>query len=556
MGLTLREALTLAEPLRRAKVLAGERGLDRVVEAVNVMEVPDILEWVRPGELLVTTLYPLRDNAAAMETLVPQLAEKGLVGLAITPESYVDQIPECMIEAADKLDFPLIELPPKVSFIDIIQPLTSHILNIQANELRQSEALLRQFLDLILSGGGYPEIAGLMAKTLERPVLIVDRFRRLLGQSPDAAECLELFDRGYGEDLYLAERVVPEEVGLDWGQARLWRDPVKGQELVFYPIRASSMVLGDIVVCGALPTPIPHVCKVALEHGATVTALKMMELQALSQVDQQFQNEILEGLLSERPEVLERTVKLAQHMGIRLETPYCLVVVAPDLPVGEMLSLQERRNRSAVDTSLYLARRYIRVLNPRAVFWRQGTRLIVFFSLAGLRAGTKELTRALHEVCQRVAKENPPHTVSIGISQILSALHGFPSAYRSAMQSLELGRMLYPGQTGLVIHNEELGLLRLFSSAESLKHLGELCERTLAPLLAIDRDGTLLETLRTYLECGQNLRRTAETLGVHYNTARYRLSRVRTALGPILDNPADRLTLAVALHFLPLVRRT
>ena len=141
MGLTLREALTLAEPLRRAKVLAGERGLDRIVEAVNVMEVPDILEWVRPGELLVTTLYPLRDKAADVENLIPRLAEKGLVGLAITPESYIDKIPECMIDAANRLDFPLIELPPKVSFIDIIQPLTSRILNIQANELRQSEAL-------------------------------------------------------------------------------------------------------------------------------------------------------------------------------------------------------------------------------------------------------------------------------------------------------------------------------------------------------------------------------------------------------------------------------
>ncbi len=37
-----------------------------------------------------------------------------------------------MIDAANRLDFPLIELPPKVSFIDIIQPLTSRILNIQA----------------------------------------------------------------------------------------------------------------------------------------------------------------------------------------------------------------------------------------------------------------------------------------------------------------------------------------------------------------------------------------------------------------------------------------
>ncbi len=89
MALTLREALTIAEPLRRAKVVAGERGLDNVVQSVNVMEVPNILDWVHPGELLVTTMYPLRDDAAAVETLVPRLAEKGLAGLAVTPDSYI-----------------------------------------------------------------------------------------------------------------------------------------------------------------------------------------------------------------------------------------------------------------------------------------------------------------------------------------------------------------------------------------------------------------------------------------------------------------------------------
>ena len=62
MQLTLREALTLAEPLRQARVVAGESGLDNVIRSVNVMEVPDIVNWVHPGELLVSTLYPLRDD--------------------------------------------------------------------------------------------------------------------------------------------------------------------------------------------------------------------------------------------------------------------------------------------------------------------------------------------------------------------------------------------------------------------------------------------------------------------------------------------------------------
>ena len=557
MGLTLREALTLAEPLRRAKVLAGERGLDRIVEAVNVMEVPDILEWVRPGELLVTTLYPLRDKAADVENLIPRLAEKGLVGLAITPESYIDKIPECMIDAANRLDFPLIELPPKVSFIDIIQPLTSRILNIQANELRQSEALLRQFLELILAGGDYSNIAALIAQSLDRPVAILDRFRRVLGCSSDFFEASGLFERDRSGDLYLKETIQPkEEVQLDWGMARIWRVRVASRalDLIFYPVRASSMILGDILVGGNLPTPIPHVCKVALEHGATVTALKMMELRALSQVDQQFQNEILEALLSGKAEAIDRAVKLAQRLGIHLESPYCLVIAAPDLSLGEVLTLEKGQSRSDVDTSLHLARRYIRALNPRAVFWRQGTRLVVFFPLVARRVEKKELTQALQEVCQRVAKENPPHSISMGISEIGSSLEAFPSTYRSAMQSLELGRLLYPGTTSTVIHAEDLGLFKLFSSADSLGHLERLCQSVLGPLLAADKEGVLLNTLRVYLECGRNLRRTAKVLGIHYNTARYRLKRVQKLLGLSWENPADRLTLELTLHLLPLLQ--
>ncbi|MCX7844189.1 MAG: PucR family transcriptional regulator ligand-binding domain-containing protein [Candidatus Bipolaricaulota bacterium] len=554
MGLTLREALTLAEPLRRAKVLAGAKGLDRVVEAVNVMEVPDILEWVRPGELLVTTLYPLRDKAADLENLVPKLAEKGLVGLAITPESYIDRIPACMIEAAERLNFPLIELPPKVSFIDIIQPLTSRILNIQANELRQSEQLLRQFLDLILRGGSFADIAELIGQSVGQPVVLVDRFRRLLGASANAqTHCAPFLVRDSAGEVYLNEAFQPEEVGrASWGPARHLR--VQGHPCVAYPIRASSMELGEILVWGELPSPLPSAQMVALEHGATVAALKMMELRAISQVEQQFQNEILEGLLSDQPGRVERARKLAVQMQVRLEPPFRVAVVAPDLPVREVLAFQERESRSSIDTSLHLARRYIRVLNPEAVFWRQGARLIVFFPVRGARTAPAELVRALREVCQRVAQENPAHSVSIGLSPLTADLFQFAKAYRAAMQSLELGRVLWPQAKGEVIAYEDLGFLRLFSLRDSLEGVAEFCQEVLGPLLREDKSGALLVTLRTYLEQGQNLRRTAQALGIHYNTARYRLRRLRALLGPALTSPTARLSVELALHLLPLLQ--
>ena len=58
-GITVREVLELPA-LAGVRVLGGNAGLGRVVARVNVMEVPDILPWVKPDELLLTTGYPLR----------------------------------------------------------------------------------------------------------------------------------------------------------------------------------------------------------------------------------------------------------------------------------------------------------------------------------------------------------------------------------------------------------------------------------------------------------------------------------------------------------------
>ena len=80
-------------PLAQARVVGGRGGLHRAVRAVNVMEVPDILEWVQADELLLTTAYPLRDDRLALDALVPRLAGRGLAGIAIKPARYIDAIP-------------------------------------------------------------------------------------------------------------------------------------------------------------------------------------------------------------------------------------------------------------------------------------------------------------------------------------------------------------------------------------------------------------------------------------------------------------------------------
>ncbi len=73
----LRDILNV-DLLAGAKVIAGETGMDNVITSVNVMEVPDIVDWVRPGELLLTTAYSISNNIEAFNTLLPNFSEKGV----------------------------------------------------------------------------------------------------------------------------------------------------------------------------------------------------------------------------------------------------------------------------------------------------------------------------------------------------------------------------------------------------------------------------------------------------------------------------------------------
>ena len=63
----------------------------------------------------------------------------------------------------------------------------------------------------------------------------------------------------------------------------------------------------------------------------------------------------------------------------------------------------------------------------------------------------------------------------------------------------------------------------------------KLIRAAAVPLMNADPDH--VETLRTYLECGGEPRTTAKTLGVHVNTIRYRLRKIKNATGWDLGNP-------------------
>jgi DNA-binding PucR family transcriptional regulator len=94
-----------------------------------------------------------------------------------------------------------------------------------------------------------------------------------------------------------------------------------------------------------------------------------------------------------------------------------------------------------------------------------------------------------------------------------------------------------------------LGVYGLLLQLNDPRELVRFADHTLAPLRKYDerKNAQLVSTVRTYLEQGMSVNRTAAALFVHQNTVGLRLKKVEEVAGISLQEPESWLQLKVAL---------
>ena len=105
--------------MRGVRVLAGEVGLSGKVEHVTVMEVPEIRQWLKGNDFLITSFYSVRKSEEEQCALIREVADICCC-IAVKTGPYVACISERVREAADEVGLPILELPEALPYIDII----------------------------------------------------------------------------------------------------------------------------------------------------------------------------------------------------------------------------------------------------------------------------------------------------------------------------------------------------------------------------------------------------------------------------------------------------
>lgn len=540
-GLSLAELLE-APRLAGATVLAGATGLDRLVRGVSMLEVPDILPWVKPNELLLSNAYAVSQADAAIDRggellrLIADLNTQQLSGIAV--KLGRDELPAPVVELANELGFPVLRLPDGVVFDEVLADVFGLLLDRQNQVMAQSDALHRAIASIVLGGGGLPQIAEEVSRLLDCALLITTPDGRVLADEGAEAHRQAVAAAGLldGSGRFMVERLP---IGL-----RAARDE-HGGHAAMTSIVADGVDHGRIVACRQQPLPAGTVQ--ALERVAIVAALTITKELAVSAVEGKFRGDYLRDVLTGQVAVDEPVVQHCRSLGWDIDRP--MVVLVAELDATEPSKPGAPAGPSVVHRSQH--ERFVSA-------WQQVLRArdkavpVVGFShevVALLPARSGDQTRMVAELVAAVSGDRGGgrQSFSAGVSRRVLEPSQIATGYAQARKAVSVGRRVRG--PGSVSHFDSLGVHRLLSLVTDTAELKSFATEVLGVLAGDAAEAADLRmTLQTLLDTNLNVAETARLLHFHYNTLRYRISKLERIVGPFTTDPNLRLDVALALQ--------
>lgn len=111
-------------------LVAGEKGLSRIVQWVHTLEDAEVCGFLHGGELIFTTGIGNRNqsNLDWMLPLVKNLHEKESSGVVINIGPYISHVPNEVIAYCNENDYPIFTLPWEVHVVDVTRDFCTQII--------------------------------------------------------------------------------------------------------------------------------------------------------------------------------------------------------------------------------------------------------------------------------------------------------------------------------------------------------------------------------------------------------------------------------------------
>jgi len=528
--------------MRNAQIVAGKKGIEREIKYVDIIEVPDIEGWIKEGGLFLTTGYSIKDNYQAQKKIVNYLDDRQGAALCIKKGRYFKNIPEVIMEAGERLDFPIIELPSDISYVDILLPLIGEVLEKDAYLLKRSEKIHKELTNVVLRGGGIDHIAQTLYKLIPRPVLIQDKNQEILALVGDLEE-----EKIIKNCLHIPKSKIKNK--LDNNKVVKVLETNKFSRLMA-PIIVSGNILGYVSIFETSDKKIEQIDYRAVEHAATVIALEMLKEKEQTETEKRLKTELLTDLIQGNYSSEKSIIKRANYLGWNFKKDYLAVVIDIHDLESYYLNLDyqdEEHIQEVKDNIKELVRWELLMDNKETILINKSDSLIIFYNCQDLKSREdrkKDSLKFAQKIRKKILERIPQIIISIGIGNFHKNIEGLRCSYQEGYRAIKIGKKVYK-ENG-IYHYDELGIFKILVELEDKDILKNFQREVLGNFLNEDA-GELLETLDALLKNLGNKSSAAEELNIHRNSLNYRIKKFSKLLDLDLNDSENWLKIYLAV---------
>ncbi|MGW2666395.1 PucR family transcriptional regulator [Nocardia tengchongensis] len=506
------------------QVLAGAHRLDRPVRWVHVSELPTIAGLLRGGELVLTTGMALDTDDANAASYLESLVDADACGLVVELGATLARVPDVVVAAAQRYEFPLIILRREIRFVEVTQVVHEMIVGEQYSHIEFARDVHETFTALSLANATADTITKRAAEICGSPVVLEDLAHKVLA--------------------YGAASNSPASLLADWEQrSRLSTDRhgAGGEVWLGVPVGTAGGHWGRLVMPD--PPQDDRPVRMVLERAAQ--ALELGRMVERDRVNLRFQAEgSLLGDLSSGsiPEI--EAITRARALGFRPGATYIPLVIRVHLDSTDSTMAVHRRTKRLAERAAH-AGTAARMSTLTGVW---GEREVAVVIACPSMVSEPDLLGRFCEMLHRGQAAHPPAEV-VGVGRTAGQLTVAAASLREAGHAAEVASATAHRSPKPYYRIGELRVRGLLTLLADDQRVQDFVESELQRLLAHDAQtgDSLVDLLRIFLTAGGNKSALARRAQLSRPALYARLERIEHILDIDLADAESLLSVYVAL---------
>lgn len=523
-------------PFSQMILLNQSANLSRKVDSADISETPDITFFIKPHTLLITTGMAFKEDSAGFCRMIEELNHVPIAGICVKLGRFIDELDPSILEIANKLHFPLLQIPASWTLGVACHQLLSYLWNVENEQLLNALKIQREYSQMLIKDTPISALLVHLSRTVQQVVFLTDPFGEIIDTSlptgkktPEMEQTMTAIKEN-GKLRNSPSHSTPSSLYIQASRPfTAW----------IFPVWATSIHPYLLIVLEEEKIPYPF-SYLVIEQTAAATAFSLYKNQKLKELHWRIREDFLRRL-THSTNSTDTTVFLEQgaDLGLIASDYYRFLIVGIDGLLEEKASVQPDLYSLVYDWM----NRHVAIFGEDAILFscQKNEKIMVLLqknveSLESIIAFIREQMTVFLSVSISCAAGNP-----------VTSLHSLAFSRIEAEEIYHQCRVEGKKEFFCAYYSQGVSELLRFVPQEHAHHF---CTCILKSLAYPEQETQVIlrQTLQTYLDCQGDIAETARALYIHRNTVKYRLARLNELFDAPLASPDFSLQLRLALQ--------